>query len=134
MQATSKPERWRKCVMDSLSAATAAELGEVSFRLPGEPLAATLALLLAASRELQRAGGPQLPPLARQCLAGELQVLTARKLLQFVYTCLRDLCTLSLAHILDQGVGRAGCTATTRQVATGAATVACMHDSPRCGC
>lgn len=60
--------------MDSLSAATAAELGEVSFQLPAEPLAATLALLLASTRELQRAGGPQLPPLARQCLAGELQV------------------------------------------------------------
>lgn len=74
MQATSKPKQWRKCVMDSLSAATAAELGEVSFQLPAEPLSATLATLLAASRELQRAGGPQLPPLARQCLAGELQV------------------------------------------------------------
>lgn len=74
IQAVSKPKRWRKCVMDSGSAATAAEHGEVSFQLPIEPMSATLALLLASARELQRAGGPQLPPLARQCLAGELQV------------------------------------------------------------
>lgn len=60
--------------MESLSDATAAELGEVSFQLPAEPLAPTMALLLGAVRELQRAGGPTLPPPARDRLAGKLLV------------------------------------------------------------
>lgn len=60
--------------MESLSDATAAELGEVSFQLPAQPLAPTMALLSKAVHELQRAGGPTLPPPARDCLAAALQV------------------------------------------------------------
>lgn len=74
LQVESKPRTWRRCVMESLSDATAAELGEVSFSLPAEPLAPTMALLLGATRELQRAGGPALPPPARDGLACTLLV------------------------------------------------------------
>lgn len=74
LQVSSKPRTWRRCVMESLSDATTAELGEVSFQLPAEPLAPTMTLLLGAVRELQRAGGPALPPPARDRLATKLLV------------------------------------------------------------
>eukprot|EP00892_Ulva_mutabilis_P009475 jgi/Ulvmu1/68/UM001_0071.1 len=74
LRAEAKPRMWRRCVMESLSDATAAELGEVAFQLPAEPLPPTMALLSGAVRELQRAGGPTLPPPARDSLAAALQV------------------------------------------------------------
>lgn len=74
MQAGEKPRTWRRCVMAALSDAAAAELGEVAFHLPAEPTAPTMALLLGAVRELQRAGGPALPTPARDCLTRALLV------------------------------------------------------------
>ena len=60
--------------MDAADDATAAEVGAVTFKLPVQPLSATLQLMLAAVSEVQRAGGPVAPPDARHVLAARLQV------------------------------------------------------------
>jgi hypothetical protein len=61
--------------MMPLSDVAAAELGEIVFHLPSEPVAPTILLLLGAVREVQRAGAAKVPIIARDALAAELQVL-----------------------------------------------------------
>ena len=60
--------------MATPSGALEADLGAVTFHLPGAPLAATSELLLAAAREVQRAGGALAPQQARHALAESLLV------------------------------------------------------------
>lgn len=76
------PPTWRLCTMATPTGALEADLGAVTFHLPAAPLAATSELLLAAAREVQRAGGALALPEARHALAAALLV-RGRVSLQF---------------------------------------------------
>lgn len=77
LRASTLPPQWQEVVVDGGGASGGAAMldaGEIRFSLPAEPTASTLAMLMRACSEVQRAGGGDISRVALAGFAHELHV------------------------------------------------------------